>query len=140
MDTKFIQVGFGSRKRHAIVCGHHNERIFQESFSFQQTEHSLQVLIKPLNFNSIVEQVRTNGRVVGKKGRHLCTFKTFASSQACSIFVSAVRLMGPKPEEEWLFRRLFLEEFLEITSIIPATDALGRLHVVAIVSFANGVL
>ena len=48
--------------------------------------------------------------------------------------------MGPKPEEEWLFRGLFLEKFLEVTRIIPATDALGRLHVVAIVSFANGVL
>ena len=48
--------------------------------------------------------------------------------------------MGPKPEEEWLFRRLFLEEFLKVTRIIPAADTLGRLHVVAIVSFANGVL
>ena len=71
MITHFIFLPFDSGKRHSVVSRDDNQCVVKFAALFQFPKHSLQVAIKVLDFQCIVQHVVSHNIIVWPESRNL---------------------------------------------------------------------
>ena len=102
MGPCIIETGLGTRERHAVVTGNHDNGVFQLTSFFQGLNRSGDHLVKVFDLDKIIEQVTSDDRMVGKDGGYNYLDRILPRPSPHPLLVTAMGFMRPQPETKRL--------------------------------------
>ena len=121
-SARFIECGFGPGKGHSIVTGHEDQRVFQFAGLLQDGDHLSELLVEPLDFQKVIQEVLSNIGLIRIKRRDLDLIGSLAASEGGASLKIAVGFIATKPEAEGLFVGLVLEELGKVGGVVDLAD------------------
>ena len=126
MEPVLEDLPFHSRKRHAVVGRHDDERPIELAGGFQHGERPTELFVHPFDFHRIVEQVPPDHVCVRKIGRNDDVLDPLARADAGIALIRTVRLVRADPEAERLAGPALFQKILEIRSQVAGPEVLQR--------------